>query len=121
MRVWDSKWLLNRSRIKISMEKLIELIEKLGDVTRTGLVVDVPLLDAGQAVGVGAGQDDVRLSLQADAALVQRIGVDVACQLLRFIRMKHEVLSQATTKDSNKKCDYVTSSKTERFYRKISH
>ena len=44
---------------------------------RTRLVVDVPLLDAGQAVGVGAGQDDVGLPLQADAALVQGAGVDV--------------------------------------------
>ena len=36
------------------------------------LVVDVPLLDAGQAVRVRAGQDHVRLPLQADTALLQR-------------------------------------------------
>ena len=59
-------------------------------VTRTSLVVDVPLLDAGQAVGVGAGQDDVGLSLEADAALVQRIRVDVARQLSIFLsQIKH--------------------------------
>ena len=63
-------------------------------VTRAGLVVNVPLLDAGQAVGVGAGQDDVGLSLEADAALVQRVGVDVARQLSMLFRIKHEVLSR---------------------------
>ena len=47
-------------------------------------MVYVPLLDAGQAVGVGAGQDDVGLSLQADAALVERIGIDVTGQLSEF-------------------------------------
>ena len=37
-----------------------------------GFVVDVPLLDARQAVRVRAGQDHVRLPLQADTALLQR-------------------------------------------------
>ncbi len=49
-------------------------------------MIDVPLLDAGKAVGVGAGQNDVRLALQADATLVQRIGINVACQLLQYFK-----------------------------------
>jgi hypothetical protein len=49
-------------------------------------MIDVPLLDAGQAVGVGAGQNDVRLALQTDATLVQRIGIYVACQLLKIFK-----------------------------------
>ncbi len=44
-------------------------------------MIDVPLLDAGQAVGVRAGQDDVRLALEADAALVQRVRINIARQL----------------------------------------
>ena len=34
-----------------------------------GFVVDVPLLDAGEAVGVGAGEDYVGPALQAHNAL----------------------------------------------------
>jgi hypothetical protein len=44
-------------------------------------VVDVPLFDAGQAVGMCAGQDNVGFSLETDAALVQRVRIDIARQL----------------------------------------
>ena len=36
---------------------------------RAGFVVNVPLLDAGEAVGVGAGEDHVGPALQAHDAL----------------------------------------------------
>ena len=38
---------------------------------RARLVVHVPLLDAGQTVGVGARQDHVRLTLETHATLLQ--------------------------------------------------
>ena len=37
---------------------------------RAGLVVDIPLLDTGDAVGVSAGQDQVRPPLDTDTALL---------------------------------------------------
>jgi hypothetical protein len=37
----------------------------------TGLVIDVPHLNAGSAVGVCAGQDKVGPALKADATLLQ--------------------------------------------------
>ena len=43
---------------------------------RAGLVVDVPLLDAGEAVGVGAGEDHVGPALQAHDALRESVQCD---------------------------------------------
>lgn len=51
-------------------------------LTRTGLVVDVPLLNAGQTVGMCAGQNDVWLAFQAYTTFVKGIRIDVVGQLV---------------------------------------